>query len=461
MAQGMLSRLFEIPPSDPAAQKEEERLQALAKMNPFDAAAYTAYSGGAQAGQGIGKALAGLTGRDVRAPAAKRTDAIEAVRERMSKMGYDPNDPKAVETFQKQFIQLLQQQGMGPEALDIQRDFHTQKVADEKLSLESEKIKAGTARDKEKQAAVDERNKILAANGAPELAKMIKIAESFDPVLEAPLRKKYVEALNAMMEGKKKGIVLADAGGFLQPLDRATGLPLGEKITTTAAPMNEKDKAKATEAGKAQASAYRNAFGNLQADYDVTVRLYNHPGVSGITGRINRLVGEPGTAGQIATTAASGEARAALDLWKQVTGATFLAGLNALKAASPTGSTGLGQTSNIEGDKVQNAKAALSREQDAPDFRLNLKVYIESLEDQGARLNAAAAQGNGTITPLSLQVRPLNAVPGARPAPARARPAAPAPAGDTVKVTLPDGRTGVIPRANLEAAKAAGAVEAK
>jgi hypothetical protein len=30
-----------------------------------------------------------------------------------------------------------------------------------------------------------------------------------------------------------------------------------------------------------------------------------------------------------------------------------------------------------------------------------------------------------------------------------------------VKVKLPDGRTGIIPRANLEAAKAAGAVEVK
>ena len=73
-------------------------------------------------------------------------------------------------------------------------------------------------------------------------------------------------------------------------------------------------------------------------------------------------------------------------------------------------------------------------------------------------MNAAAAQGDGTIAPLSLQNRPLVAPTDG--APARPRPAAAA-GGDTVKVTLPDGRAGVIPRANLEAAKAAGAVEAK
>jgi len=464
MAQGMLSGIFGTPPIDRAAQEDDERLRALALGGPFKADAYTAYGGGGQAGRGIGKLLGGLTGHDVRAPAEKRSDAIEAAKAQVSQLGFNPEDPKAVDAFYKQVIQILQKQGLPGEALDVAREWSEHKKDTDKAALDRDRLAESTAKREAKKAADDERNVILKQRNVPELMRLIDVVESFDPITQAPQRKMRLDALNAKLESLKKGIVLEDAGDRIIVRNRADGAILGTD-NKGAEPMNAKDDAKAKDKTRAQADAYASAAAKLQADYDAAVRLYNHQGLDhgptgGIVGRAGRLVGESGFAGQSATTAASGPARAALDLWKQVVGATFLAGLNDLKASSPTGSTGLGQTSNIEGDKVQSAKAALSRNQDAPDFRLNLKIYVQSLEDQAARLRAAAAAGDGSIKPLAFTPRALTA-PGtrARPAAPAAAPAAPAAASDTVKIKTPDGRTGNIPRANLEAAKAAGAVE--
>lgn len=423
MAQGMLSGIFGIPGIDPAAQEEEKRLRALATMDPSQALAYTAYKGGALAGQGLGKMASGLAGSDIRAPAAKRTDAIEAAKAQVSKIGFDPEDPKSIDGFYKQVIQILQKQGLAGEALDVAREWSEHKKDTDAAALGKDKLAESVAKREAKKIADAERNALLKARNAPELARMIDIVEAFDPITQAPQRKMRMDALNAMTENKKKGIVLEDAGDRIIVRDRATGAQVGTTDEKGAVPLSAKDEAKKAKGEKTAASAYSNAIAKAQADYDVAVRLYNHPGVSGITGRIGRLVGEPGVAGQTATTAASGESRAALDLWKQVIGATFLAGLNELKAASPTGSTGLGQTSNIEGEKVQSAKAALAREQDAADFRLNLKVYIQALADAAQRLGEAAKADE--IEPVSLVTKPLNvgAAPGA---PARPRPAAPA-----------------------------------
>ncbi|MDO8534245.1 MAG: hypothetical protein Q7S17_05830 [Xanthobacteraceae bacterium] len=420
---GMLSGLFAPQGVDPEQAAEEKRLMELGRMNPFEADAYTAYSGGAQAGRGLGKIAAGLTGRDVRPPVQKRSDAIEAAKAQVAQMGFDPEDPKSVDAFYKQVIQILQKQGLAGEALDVAREWHTQKTADEKGRLEGEKLKATAAKDVARNAQAEERNKVLKANGAPELAKMIDIVEGFDPITQAPQRKMRLDALNAMMEAKKKGIVFEDLGDRIIVRDRGTGTQIGTPDEKGAAPMNEKDAAK--EAGKtaAQATAYRNAMSALQSTYNAAVRLYNHSGIGGITGRLGRLVGEPGVAGQTATTAASADSRAALALWKQIAGTTFLEGLNQLKAASPVGSTGLGQVSNIEGEKVQSAAAALSREQDAPDFRLNLKVYLGKLA--GAAQALAAAAPTDKVDPIPLREMPLTEpIRSARGRPAAAAPAA-------------------------------------
>ena len=426
MANGMLSQLFGIPAVDPAQAAEEKRLQALATMDPFQAAAHTAYSGGAQAGRGLGQIAAAATGRDVRTPTAKRTDAIEAAKAQVSQLGFSPEDPKSVDTFYKQVIQILQRQGLAGEALDVALEWSEMKATTDKAALDREKLAETRTKREAKTISDAERNKILAAKNAPELARMIDVVESFDPITQAPQRKMRMEALNSMLEKNRKGIVLEDAGDRIIVRDRATGAQVGTPDEKSAVPLSEKDAAKEEKAKTGADSAYRNAIAKAQADYDAAVRLYNHPGVSGITGRLGRLVGTPGAAGQVATTSASAESRAALNLWEQVVGSTFLAGLNDLKAASPVGSTGLGQVSNIEGDKVQSSKAALKREQDAVDFRAQLKIYIESLVSAAKRIGDAA-QKDG-IAPVPFAEKSLAAPPDgvARP---RSRPAAAPAAG--------------------------------
>ncbi len=57
----------------------------------------------------------------------------------------------------------------------------------------------------------------------------------------------------------------------------------------------------------------------------------------------------------------------------------FVAALNALKASSPTGSTGLGQVSNIEGDKVQKANFNFDRSQSERRFGKTTEDYRNQL----------------------------------------------------------------------------------
>jgi len=397
MAQGMFSNLFN-PQVDPAIAEEDARLRSLARMSPSEQMGYTSLSGGAQMGQGIGKMAAGLTGRDTQSPTVKRNAALEAAKAEIAQLGPKPD--------REAMIAILRKHGLLGESLDVGSEMTDQADTAERLRIQKAESERKARNDLAKDARAKERNAILKANGTPELIRMVEIVEQFDPVTQGPQRKMRLDALNAMLESKKKGFALADAGDRIVPVDRATGLPmLSAAIDKGSAPLNEKDAAKAAAEEKHQGGAYSKAMAGAQADYDAAVRLYNHPGVSAMTGAWMRLVGEPGTFGQIMTSMTTDAGRAALELWKQVTGKTFLSGLNALKEASPTGSTGLGQVSNIEGDKVQASMAALGRSQNAADFRLNLKVYIQKLE--AAADNMASAAPIDNLKPIQLQKKPL------------------------------------------------------
>lgn len=63
----------------------------------------------------------------------------------------------------------------------------------------------------------------------------------------------------------------------------------------------------------------------------------------------------------------------------QIRGRTFIAGMNMLKAASPTGATGLGAASEREGENVIQAQAALNQAQNEEDYAIALKEYKAAL----------------------------------------------------------------------------------
>ena len=412
MAQaGMFSNLFN-PQVDPALGQEDERLLALAgRMKPHEQMGYTSLSGGAQMGRGLGQVAAGLTGRDTKSPTDKRNAALEAAKAEIAQLGPKPE--------REAILAILRKHGLLGESLDVGSAMTDQAATAERLRIQAEESERKKKKDLATDARAKERNEILKANGTPELIRMVEIVEQFDPLTQGPQRKMRLEALNAMLESKKKGFALADAGDRIVPVDRATGLPLlSAAIDKGSAPLNEKQAREAAAEENRQGGAYSKAMVAAQADYDAAVRLYNHPGVAEVTGRWGRLVGEPGTAGQVATTIASDAGRAAFELWKQITGKTFLSGLNALKEASPTGSTGLGQVSNIEGDKVQASMAALGRSQNEADFRLNLKVYIQRLENAADALASAAPINS--LKPIPLQKRDLTGPGVSAPAPAAA-----------------------------------------
>jgi hypothetical protein len=393
MAQGMFSNLFN-PRVDPAIAEDEERLRALAGMKPHEQMGYTSLSGGAQMGQGLGKMAAGLTGRDTQSPTVKRNAALEAAKAEIAQLGAKPD--------REAMIAILRKHGLLGESLDVGSALTDQDATAERLRIQAEESARKAKKDVLTDERAKERNAILKTNGVPEFGKYIQMIED---AVDPATRQLYTERVNQMLGKSGKGIKVVDLGDRVQLVDAATGKPVGAEMDKGSAPLNEKDAAKAAAEEKRQGGAYSKAMAGAQSDYDAAVRLYSHPGVSAMTGAWMRLVGEPGAFGQIVTSMTTDAGRAAFELWRQVTGKTFLSGLNALKEASPTGSTGLGQVSNIEGDKVQASMAALGRSQNAADFRLNLKVYIAKLEE--AADNMASAAPIDLLKPILLQKKPL------------------------------------------------------
>ena len=435
MAGGMLSGLFTPQPRDLRLEEldEQKRIDTLA-ADPFKALASTAISSSRDAGRGLGTAIAAGMGRDPRTPGQRHTEAVEAAKAEAAKLGLDPDDPNSIDQFYKQVIMILQKQGLVAEALEVGKEYAAQKGKRTKEGLEVRELQRREARDKR----------------AAELG-ILRIASAEEIARARNATAKDIATAKLTAEQLKTGpFRTVDYGDHIEILNRhnevVSSKPKGP------APMNEKDTAKNEGAKKAAESAYAEYAAGLQRQYNAVADLYNHPGVEGITGRIGRLVGTEGAAGETATTLASADARAAIALHEQVQGGAFLAGLAKLKAASKTGATGLGAVSEREGDKVQADAAALNRAQNAKDYRAQLAIYAKAIEGFGTRLtDAATADG---IAPQPLAPKPLTGPgKGAKPAPAAPVPApapspaaAPKPAGSAGGKFRRDPTTGKIVR---------------
>ena len=431
-------------------QDEERRLDTLA-ADPVKANARAFYGASKQIGQGLGTALAGAAGVDARSPLKRNQDAIEAAKAEVAKLGLDPDDPDSTDQFYRQVISILQKQGLAAEALAVGKEYRAEKVTRQKddLSLREQTRK-------------EERDKRAHELGVLRVASQTEIASARNA-----LQRDIADARLTAEQMKTGPFKAIDYGDTVDIINR-----FGEVVSSKPKAMNPRDAGKDEDKKQVAATAYAEYMAGVQKQYSAAVDLYNHPGVEGITGKWGRWVGEEKEAPMLGLTASalsSKAAGAALALYKQVTGGTFLAGLAKLKQASKTGATGLGAVSEREGDKVQSDAAALDRLQQAPDFRKQLEIYIRDIEGFAGRL-AAGAQAD-KIPPIPIATKAMAApTQRGRPAPASAAPASPAAAqpavapavgSDKVRVKMSDGRTGTIPRANLEAAKARGAVEIK
>ena len=171
----------------------------------------------------------------------------------------------------------------------------------------------------------------------------------------------------------------------------------------------KKDEAKAADAEKAAWDALEANTKAIDEEIRTVQRLRAHPGRSKIIGDLYGAL----PLGAVAVR--SGGAGA---IYAQLEGQTFIRALQELKATSKTGASGLGQLTEIEGNKIQTAKAAINRQQPDAQFDRTLDDYIRQLQDSRAKFASALAQTGRTV-PVSappVSDRPAVAAPVAAPA---------------------------------------------
>jgi hypothetical protein len=425
---GMLGELFSPKVRDLRAEEaaEEQRLQFQA-ADPFRAMAHTAYTGGAMAGRGLGTLGATALGRDARSSGERNVQAVEAAKAQVAGLGFNPDDPKSIDGFYKNVISILQKQGLVAEAMAVAKEWNAQKLATSKETLAVEELERKKRRDAATDARAMERNAILGKRLGKAASPVGKLLDDMDGTADPVRRAHLAKAVENATAGK---VQVRDLGDRVELLERNAVTGKWELIREDDKGLTPRDDLKDEEKKGTAQQAYGEYMAGVQKQYNAAVELHNHPGVEGITGRLGRKVGEEGFGGEAMTLVSGDATRAALALYKQVTGGTFLAGLAKLKAASKTGATGLGAVSEREGDKVQSDAAALDRAQEAPDFRRQLATYIAEMQGFAGRLADAAAADK--IPAIPLATKSLAAPRGGKPA---ARPAAAAPAAPAAPAT--------------------------
>jgi hypothetical protein len=470
-AKGMLGDLFSTNHRDvrQEEQDEEQRLQYQAQ-DPFRAMAHAAYTGASMAGKGLGRAVTAAAGKDPRTPTERNAAAVEAAKAQVAKLGIDPSD---VDAFYKAVIDILRKQGLAADALAVANEWHDQKAkaTDQKLrstqlDIANRDLARKTSEGEARTSYNNERNRIaklrLGTQGEP-VVQLLSQLDNVQPE-DTYRRRALMARIAELTKGSK--VKAVDLGNRVQLIDELTGEEIREE-QKGAAPETAGQIAKREAAGDHDQFAYGEVKADMQRQIDKVAELHNHPGLDGIVGVLDQYVADKdaGIKGAVATALASGPARAAAELWKSITGGTLLTGLVKLKQASKTGASGLGALSEKEGEKVQADAAALGRSQNAADMRLRLRQYIEDIKGGSDRLDAKAQSTGAPV--IALKIPALTAR-GGRPSnnPAPRTPVVPAaapaaPSGDRVRVKRPNGQTGSIPRAQLEAAKAAGYTEIK
>ena len=171
----------------------------------------------------------------------------------------------------------------------------------------------------------------------------------------------------------------------------------------------KKDDAK-TAANEAAAWAALDASIKMIDEEIRTVRrLRAHPGRSAIIGSVY---------GALPLAAVAVRSKGAGAIYGQLEGQTFIRALQELKATSKTGASGLGQLTEIEGNKIQQAKAAINRQQPDDQFDRTLDDYVRQLEDSRTQFAGALTQANRQVPVQAPPIsdRPAVAAPAAAPA---------------------------------------------
>lgn len=175
-----------------------------------------------------------------------------------------------------------------------------------------------------------------------------------------------------------------------------------------------KDADKLKKENAAIVSSLQGVVRALDTEVQAAERLLVHPGLGWITGARAGITGRVGAA-------ANSDAAGAHALLLNVQAQTFIRALQDLKATSRTGASGLGQLTEREGDKIQNAKVALDAQQPTDQFKRTLASYI-------GQLKSARGSGAGELTGVQADVpaapAPVSDKPAAAPKPEDVAPGA-------------------------------------
>ena len=420
---------------------EEQRRMRLGQMNEGQRLGYYAVSGGADAGQALGRGIGTALGADMRTEGERATDKVRAVEAAVQ--GLDPNEPD----YLLKLARAFQQAGMVEEAANAQKAYESQVGSREKRATEkaeSERKAAKDKRDAEVRMAGVEVNKQKLGMMGP---KLVQYGNAFDAIMNQidalepgdPRMSQLVvradQLMQAMANESRGTLKYVNAGDrvYVQNANGETIKELAVGAKPGSGAKSAKDEQKRADAMIEAENAYKSTKAQLQETHNLIARLYNHPGLEKFVGPVIGAAAQTppekgGFVGNVAAAAARGrDGEAAYALFQSVQGGTLINALTDLKEKSKTGASGLGALSEVEGSKLQAAKAALNPQQDPAAFRQNLKVYADVIADTARRLDEKAASYQMTAVPLQPAqfTGPQRRVAPAKPA-ASAAPAAPA-----------------------------------
>lgn len=185
--------------------------------------------------------------------------------------------------------------------------------------------------------------------------------------------------------------------------------------------------------GKAQ-SSLQSSTSSLDRLETFATRLRDHPGLGGITGIKGYFPNIPG-----------GDAANANALLTTLKSQVGFGALQAMRDASKTGGA-LGQVSDAEGVRLENAIAALDRAQDLPSFQRALNDIVSYTKDAKQRLQGAYQTDYGNLRKPSPEQSGRAPIPMQQPQPVRVNTPEEArrlPSG--TPIVLPDGSIGRVP----------------
>ena len=226
--------------------------------------------------------------------------------------------------------------------------------------------------------------------------EFIKLLDSYESAVNAGQNERaglIKQAIDAWLKAKSKtGADMTEYQKLRLALETAKAKRLEDKDTR---------KAKADDA--AVVSSLQGITRAIDLQLQSAQRLLNHKGLPWIVGPRVGLLGR-------GAAALSGDAADAHALLLNVQAQTFIQALQDLKATSRVGASGLGQLTEREGDKIQNAKAALDPQQQVPQFKATLQNYIDQLAVGRAaavqELESVGAEVPALLPPLKDASRP-------------------------------------------------------